>query len=96
MLWAPLPALSRMGEDTQQQQHPKSGVSALEPSAPEQRLLLLAGVPQVLQEAEHDIGRAAASAVPRRPRLLHRQRVIPQQLHQHAPALPVGVWTRRV
>ena len=60
-------------------------------TSPEQRLLLLAGVPQVLQEAKHDVGRAAAGAIPRRPRLLYRQRVVPQQLHQHAPALPVGV-----
>jgi len=61
---------------------------------PEQRLLLLlrgalagGGVPQVLQEAEHDV-RLAGAGPEARLAGLQGHRVVLQQLHQHPPALP--------
>lgn len=53
-----------------------------------QRLRLLAGMPQVLEEAEHDVRLAAAGAIAAGARLGQRQRVVAQQFHQHPPALP--------
>ncbi len=56
--------------------------------APEQRLRLVAGVPQVLQEAEHDAGRAAAGAEAWHAPGRHLHGVELQQAVQHPPPLP--------
>ena len=57
------------------------------PGTPAKGVCALPRAPQELEEAEHDVGLAAAGAVAGLPRL-PRARVVAQQVQQRAPGLP--------
>jgi len=65
------------------------GQSTAPRSAPAERVVAVAALPQVLHKAEHDVGLAAAAAVARLAQR-HVRRVVAEQLLQRPQALPAA------